>query len=116
MRVSVEEVSPSRRALTVEVPADRVGPRVEAAYRTLGQRVSLPGFRKGRVPRALLEQRFRGQVREDVIRDLIPVRIPRDRGARREHERGGGRDGEEPRADPEAEEAEAQRHSISRTL
>ena len=72
MRVSVEEVSPSRRALTVEVPADRVGPRVEAAYRTLGQRVSLPGFRKGRVPRALLEQRFRGQVREDVIRDLIP--------------------------------------------
>lgn len=72
MRVSVEEVSPSRRALTVEVPADRVGPRVEAAYRTLGQRVSLPGFRKGRVPRALLEQRFRGQVREDVIRELIP--------------------------------------------
>ncbi|HEV8662828.1 MAG TPA: trigger factor [Candidatus Methylomirabilis sp.] len=72
MRVSVEEVSPSRRALTVEVPADRVGPKLEAAYRALGQRVSLPGFRKGRVPRALLEQRFRSQVREDVIRELIP--------------------------------------------
>ncbi|MBI4391814.1 MAG: trigger factor [candidate division NC10 bacterium] len=72
MRVNVEEVSPSRRALTVEVPAERVEPKVEAAYRALGERVSLPGFRKGRVPRALLEQRFRGQVREDVIRALIP--------------------------------------------
>jgi len=73
MRISVEEVSPSRRALTVEVPADRVRPKVEAAYQALGQQVSLPGFRKGRVPRALLEQRFRGQVREEVIRELIPA-------------------------------------------
>jgi len=72
MRVSVEEVSPSRRAVCVEVPADQVGPKVEAAYRALGQRVTVPGFRKGRVPRALLEQRFRGQVREDVLRELIP--------------------------------------------
>ncbi|MBI4391815.1 MAG: trigger factor, partial [candidate division NC10 bacterium] len=56
----------------MEVPAERVEPKVEAAYRALGERVSLPGFRKGRVPRALLEQRFRGQVREDVIRALIP--------------------------------------------
>jgi len=71
MKVSVEELSGSKRALTVEVPPEAVRPTVEGVYKKLGQRVTLPGFRRGRVPRNILEQRFRDEVREEVLQEVI---------------------------------------------
>jgi len=73
MRVSVEELSPCKRALTVEVPPDAVRPAVEGAWRKLGQRVALPGFRRGKVPREILERRFHDAIREEVLHEVIPT-------------------------------------------
>jgi FKBP-type peptidyl-prolyl cis-trans isomerase (trigger factor) len=45
MKVTVEELSPVKRALLVELPSERVTDRVEATYRTWGQKLQLPGLR-----------------------------------------------------------------------
>lgn len=72
MKVSLEALDGCRRALRVEVPADQLAPRVESTFRELGRTVRLPGFRPGKAPRALLERRFREQVRDEVLRQAIP--------------------------------------------
>ena len=72
MKVTVEELSPSKRALNVEVPTERVADRVEAVFREWGQKLQLPGFRRGRVPREVIRRRFEAEVNEEVLRALIP--------------------------------------------
>jgi len=72
MKVTVEELSPSKRALHVEVPPERVAGRVEAVFREWGQKLQLPGFRRGRVPREVIQRRFEAEVHEEVLRALIP--------------------------------------------
>lgn len=72
MKVTVEELSPSKRALHVEVPPERVADRVEAVFREWGQKLQLPGFRRGRVPREVIRRRFEAEVHEEVLRALIP--------------------------------------------
>jgi trigger factor len=72
MKVTVEELSPSKRALQVELPRDDVSARLEAAYQEWGRRLQLPGFRRGKVPRDIIERRFKHDVQEEVLRALIP--------------------------------------------
>jgi trigger factor len=72
MKVTVEELSPSKRVLRVEVPSDRVAERVEAAFREWGQKLQLPGFRRGKVPMEIIRRRFEAEVQEEVLRELIP--------------------------------------------
>src|SRR3989304_1182318 len=73
MKISVEELAGCKRALTVEVSPEAVRPAVEGAYRKLGQRVALPGFRRGKIPREILERRFRDEIREEVLQEMIPT-------------------------------------------
>ncbi len=68
---SVEEQGPVRRVLTVTVPPEHVEREFERAYKRLGGRVRVPGFRKGKVPRRVLEMRFGDEVREEVVTELI---------------------------------------------
>jgi len=72
MKVAVEEISSVKKSLKIEVPEEVVTRELEAAYTDLNQRVRIPGFRPGKAPRSLLEQRFKGSVEEDVIRKLVP--------------------------------------------
>jgi trigger factor len=72
MKVTVEELSPSKRVLHVELPSERVTDRVEATFREWCQKLQLPGFRRGRVPREIIRKRFQAEVHEEVLRDLIP--------------------------------------------
>jgi len=72
MKVTVEELSPSKRVLHVELPPERVAERVEATFREWGQKLQLPGFRRGRVPREIIRRRFESEVHEEVLRALIP--------------------------------------------
>ena len=72
MNVTVEELPGCKRALVVEVPPETIYPTVEEVYRKLGQRVSVPGFRRGKVPRDIIERRFKEEVREEVLQELIP--------------------------------------------
>ncbi len=71
MKVHVETLSPIERKLSIEVEPDQVAAELGRAYHALGERVRLPGFRPGKVPRRILEQRFRGEVEDDVARRLV---------------------------------------------
>src|SRR5512136_1212009 len=72
MKVTVEELGPSKRVLHVELPPERVADRVETVFREWGQKLQLPGFRRGRVPREVIRRRFEAEVHEEVLRALIP--------------------------------------------
>ncbi|MBU8898176.1 trigger factor [Corallococcus sp. H22C18031201] len=71
MKVQVEELSPIEKKLSIEVDTARVAEELTRAYTALGRQVKLPGFRPGKVPRRILEQRFREQVEDDVIQRVV---------------------------------------------
>src|SRR5918997_6060974 len=58
--------------MNVEVPAQEVTQRFSRAYTELNRQVQVPGFRPGKAPLAILEQRYAKAVEEDVIRSLVP--------------------------------------------
>jgi trigger factor len=68
---SVEEVSPIERRISVEVSPEQVRSELDQAYKHLSQRVRIPGFRPGKVPRRILEARFKEQVEADVVQHLV---------------------------------------------
>jgi trigger factor len=71
MKVQVEELSPIEKKLSIEVENARVAEELTRAYAALGKQVKLPGFRQGKVPRRILEQRFREQVEDEVIQRVV---------------------------------------------
>jgi len=71
MQVSVENVSKLERKLTVSVPAERLESKVSERLRDLSRNVRLKGFRPGKVPSKVIEQRYGAQVRREAISDLI---------------------------------------------
>ncbi len=71
MKVRVEEISPIERKLSIEVEQSRVTNELDRAYSQLSRQVKIAGFRPGKVPRRILEQRFREQVEDDVIRKMV---------------------------------------------
>ncbi len=71
MKVQVEELSPIERKLSIEVENQQVGKELDRAYSALGRQVKIPGFRPGKVPRRILEQRFKQQVEDDVMQNLV---------------------------------------------
>jgi trigger factor len=69
----VEPLSPTRVRLSVEVPFDEIEPSLTAAYRRIGGQVNVPGFRKGKVPTRVIDQRFgRGVVLEEAVNKHLP--------------------------------------------
>jgi len=71
MNVEVEEVEPGVKKIRIEIPANRLEEESEVAYRNLGKRVKVPGFRKGKVPRAMIERMYSQDVLNDVANRLI---------------------------------------------
>jgi len=73
VKTDVEELSPTRVRLTIEVPFDELKPSLDHAYREFGRQVRIPGFRPGHVPRQVLDQRVgRGAVLEHAINEAVP--------------------------------------------
>ena len=70
--MEVTELGPMKRALKIEVPVEDVAQRFVQAYKELNRQVRVPGFRPGKAPQALLEQRYAKAVEEDVVRSLVP--------------------------------------------
>jgi trigger factor len=84
VKSTVETLSPTRVKLSVEVPFDELKPSLDKAYRSIAQQVAIPGFRKGKVPPRLIDQRVgRAAVLEEAINDAIPQHYS---AAVREHE------------------------------
>ncbi|MCP4447596.1 MAG: trigger factor [Myxococcales bacterium] len=71
MQVQIEEVSPVEKKLIVEVPWDNVSVRLGKSYRELAKEVNLKGFRKGKVPRSVLERLFSERVHAKVAGELV---------------------------------------------
>ncbi len=71
MSYQVENVDAITRRISFEIPADRVNTELSLAYRQLSGRVRLPGFRRGKVPRNVLEMRFGKQISAEVAGKLI---------------------------------------------
>ncbi len=73
MKSAVETLSPTRVRLTVEVPFDELADSVESAYKKIASQVTIPGFRKGKVPTRIIDQRVgRGAVLEEAINGHLP--------------------------------------------
>ncbi|WP_059013365.1 trigger factor [Streptomyces specialis] len=73
MKSAVETLNPTRVRLTVEVPFEELKPSLDAAYRKINQQVQVPGFRKGKIPARIIDQRFgRGAVLEEAVNDALP--------------------------------------------
>ncbi|WP_436787017.1 trigger factor [Yinghuangia sp. YIM S10712] len=58
MKSAVETLNPTRVRLTVEVPSEELKPSLDAAYKKISQSITVPGFRKGKVPSRIIDQRF----------------------------------------------------------
>ena len=71
MRVEVETLDSTQVKLEIEVPAEEVDEALQKAYQVLRGYVSLPGFRKGRVPLAILKSRFPEHINAEVVKQLV---------------------------------------------
>ncbi len=73
MKTDVEELSPTRVRLSVEVPFDELKPSLDKAYREVGRQVRIPGFRPGRVPPPVIDRRVgRDVVLTQAVNDAMP--------------------------------------------
>ena len=74
MPSTVEQLNPSRVKLTVEIPFADLKPHLDKAYREIASQVSIPGFRKGKVPNLVIDQRFgRAAVLQEAINAALPA-------------------------------------------
>ena len=71
MQITIEDLSPVEKRVEFELPWSDVVPKLEKAYDSLRRGVKLPGFRPGKVPRALIEKMYKRQVEDEVARDLV---------------------------------------------
>jgi trigger factor len=70
---TVEKLGPSRVKLTVEIPFADLKPHLDKAYVDIASSVTIPGFRKGKVPPLVIDQRFgRGAVLQEAINSILP--------------------------------------------
>jgi len=76
VKSTVETLSPTRVRLAIEVPFDELEPSLKKAYREIAQQVTVPGFRKGKVPSAVIDQRVgRVAVLNEAVQEAIPQQI-----------------------------------------
>lgn len=71
MHISVETTAGLERRMTVEVPAERINQEVKTRLKSIASKARLDGFRPGKVPFAVVEQRFAGKVRAEVLGDMV---------------------------------------------
>jgi trigger factor len=73
VKTDVEELSPTRVRLTIEVPFEELKTSLDKAYREVARQVRVPGFRPGRVPPRIIDQRFgRATVLEQAVNEAVP--------------------------------------------
>jgi trigger factor len=73
VKSAVETLSPTRAKLTVEVPFEELKPSLDAAYQQIAKQINVPGFRKGKVPPAVIDRQIgKGAILEQAINDALP--------------------------------------------
>ena len=73
MKSTVETLSPTRAKLTVEVPFEELSTSLDAAYKQIAQQINVPGFRRGKVPPAVIDRQVgRGAVLDQAVNEVVP--------------------------------------------
>ena len=73
MKSAVENLTPTRAKLTVEVPFEELKPSLDAAYQKIAKQINVPGFRRGKVPPAVIDRQVgRGPVLDEAINAVVP--------------------------------------------
>lgn len=73
MKSTVETLSPTRVRFAVEVPFDELRPSLDRAYKTIANQIRVPGFRPGKAPARIIDQRVgRAVVLQEAVQDAIP--------------------------------------------
>jgi trigger factor len=76
VKSTVETLSPTRVRLAIEVPFAELEPSLKKAYQAIGSQVTIPGFRQGKVPTAVIDQRVgRGAVLNEAVQEAIPQNV-----------------------------------------
>ena len=74
MKSAVEKHSPTRVKLSIDVPFAELAPHIDGAYKSLSEKINIPGFRKGKVPAAMIDQRVgRAAVLDEAINAALPT-------------------------------------------
>jgi trigger factor len=76
MKTTIEDISSVKKKLNIEVEAEEINARIEDAYKKLSKKAQVKGFRKGKVPKNILEKFYYGQVMDDVANSLIRDTLP----------------------------------------
>lgn len=75
MKIDIDELSPVQRKISVELPAEAVASEFSQAYKNLGQRVRVRGFRTGKIPRSVLQglygEEVKGEVRSHLVEESL---------------------------------------------
>ncbi len=83
MKIDIDELNPVQRKVRVELPAETVASEFSRAYKNLGRRVRVKGFRTGKIPRSVLQgiygDEVKGEVRSHLVEESLGE-IVRERG------------------------------------
>ncbi len=71
MKAQIEELSPIKKKLSIEVEPEDYKKELESAYRKLQKQVQIKGFRKGKVPREILEKHYKDRTESEVLTQLL---------------------------------------------
>jgi trigger factor len=77
MKTTLEDISPVKKKLRVEIDAEEVNKKLNQAYGDIRKKAKVPGFRPGKAPRKILESYYGNQVRDDVSKELISDSFPK---------------------------------------
>lgn len=72
MAIGVEHLSSTKKRLTIEIPADVIEKEYSRSLNNILQKAKIPGFRQGKAPVNLIEKKFGGEIRSEIIDKLIP--------------------------------------------
>ncbi len=72
MKIDIKEIDPCTKQLNIEIPLEIYSQEEEVAYRELGKKVKVPGFRKGKIPKSYLKKLYNDSVKGDVLNKIIP--------------------------------------------
>lgn len=71
MNIEIEEVGPCKKLLKIEIPKEKIEDEWQKQLKEVSRMANLPGFRKGKAPRKLLEKKFSDKIIEEVKRAVV---------------------------------------------